>query len=757
MSAQTIQQLESARSLALGDGRYYPTIIPGVLPIIGYSADNQSIGIQRWGADFLAEAFASPTWPPEAKENSASSVLATLKDYLEHVDDKSVIKSVVQAAASVYPLVYRHTVSNPNDAQDWQLMSSIKTSILRHMDTATPGVRICCVKFLQQVVLVQTPGIVDPRRPDHNDISLTLVPRDHAILPYSSLEAEGHGLLDRLLDIIHGDHSDGLVVTATLNTLAVLFHRRPIAANKILTSVLNFNPLKLANIPLTPKSKVILKSIERTTRSLLMNIMKRNPENPINTRIQQYLERIHRARVEAFDQSNRKRPAPSEPTDVPDPAKRQRVVTDVPNHTPHHVQSVPPLPAGPVSWRQLYTLNPEGSTSNFDVQAFKDPEQLLRILVPVLQSVDAQRLDQAISIVRVRYLGISQSTRSQSASQSASAPAEDDEEYEPDFEPEDAEQVVNRLDGLPPTDFAAQSGPATALAPYNLPEAPPLSEHEVQKYGDQTVYRAFGMLSSVDENQKSKIMKSGFNRLAATDYSRDAWITILSRLATRANAGLEDSDDGIKGEYAVKSARANLSISNSVRDGLYNYIIHDWKQRIDVAISWLNEEWYNDKILAQSYKSSARNGLNGHASTGVDTFRGNYLRCALRMFDGILGFVEHTDKILLRFLSEIPALDHEILSRLKIMAKDPERIDLACSALHYLYMFRPPVRTIVVDTLAEMWQENDRAKPSARKLLLRWRPEVLGEKGSATPIMKTEGDMQLAKESANGALEVKAA
>jgi symplekin len=107
MSAQTLQQLGAARSLALGDGRYYPTIIPGVLPIIGYGVD-QSIEVQRWGADFLAEAFASPSWPSDVKQNSASSVLPTLKNYLEHVEDKAVVKSVVQAAASVYPLVYRH-------------------------------------------------------------------------------------------------------------------------------------------------------------------------------------------------------------------------------------------------------------------------------------------------------------------------------------------------------------------------------------------------------------------------------------------------------------------------------------------------------------------------------------------------------------------------------------------------------------------------------------------------------------------------
>lgn len=120
----------------------------------------------------------------------------------------------------------------------------------------------------------------------------------------------------------------------------------------------------------------------------------RNPENQINGRIQQFIERMHRARVEAFDESNRKRPAPSEPTDGLDQAKRQRVSAEVSSSSP----TIPPLPPGPVSWRQLYTLNPEGSTVNFDVQAFKDPEQLLRILVPVLQSVDAQKLDHAINV-----------------------------------------------------------------------------------------------------------------------------------------------------------------------------------------------------------------------------------------------------------------------------------------------------------------------------------------------------------------------
>lgn len=106
-SSQSLGQLQSARALALGDGRYYPTIIPGVLPIIGASA-NADLEIQRWGADFLAETFASPTWASDAKETCSLLVLPTLKEYLHTVEDAWVVKSAVQAAASIYPLVYRH-------------------------------------------------------------------------------------------------------------------------------------------------------------------------------------------------------------------------------------------------------------------------------------------------------------------------------------------------------------------------------------------------------------------------------------------------------------------------------------------------------------------------------------------------------------------------------------------------------------------------------------------------------------------------
>ena len=43
-------------------------------------------------------------------------------------------------------------------------MAAIKSNILKRWDAAPTGVRICCIKFVQKVVQVQTPGVIaDPR------------------------------------------------------------------------------------------------------------------------------------------------------------------------------------------------------------------------------------------------------------------------------------------------------------------------------------------------------------------------------------------------------------------------------------------------------------------------------------------------------------------------------------------------------------------------------------------------------------------
>lgn len=113
------------------------------------------------------------------------------------------------------------SIANPHDVPVWNEMASIKSDILKRWDSAPMGVRICAIKFVQKIVQVQTPGAIpDPRvcnrlqngslgistdtkiqRPEQNEISLSIVSRDHPMIPPSKLEPEASGLLDRLLNV----------------------------------------------------------------------------------------------------------------------------------------------------------------------------------------------------------------------------------------------------------------------------------------------------------------------------------------------------------------------------------------------------------------------------------------------------------------------------------------------------------------------------------------------------------------------------
>ena len=109
--ADQITKLEAARQLVLSDSTHYSAIVPGILPIIGAHSPRD---IRRWGADFLAETFASPVLSLQAKETLSIGTLQTLKELLEiPAEDAGVLKSVVQAAASIYGLIFRYMYVKP--------------------------------------------------------------------------------------------------------------------------------------------------------------------------------------------------------------------------------------------------------------------------------------------------------------------------------------------------------------------------------------------------------------------------------------------------------------------------------------------------------------------------------------------------------------------------------------------------------------------------------------------------------------------
>ncbi|KAH8128518.1 hypothetical protein FP744_10008597 [Trichoderma asperellum] len=691
-----IRQLNDARKLVLGDVKYYPSVVRGILPIIGPKAP---IELRRWVTDFLAEAFATPALPNSEKETIQPYVLTTLESLIEQEVDAQVLRNVIQTAASIYPLAMRWIINNSYDTVTWERMVSIKQKILQMWDNVPPTVRICCIKFAQRVVLAQSVASgAEHRYGGGLDVSLDKVPPNHQTLDPRNLEAEASGLLDRMLSILQGNN-DGLLVDATLNCLSIMVRTRPTTSNRILNALLSFNPLQAANSPLTPKTKVMIKSMEKTARLLLIHLSKRDPHNPIVPRIQQHVEGTMRMVAELFDGAGRKRPLEPKPQDGYD-VKRPRIEAS-------QIQ-IPPLGPGPHSLADVFTLIGNDGLKFFD--ASQVPHSLVaRIAVNTLSRLDPQVLAKAVDGVRGRLEILNNNPPPELNPNTAPLGVEEDEDdYEPDFyQAEDTEQILNKLDNAP--------APATAepiisfddtlgLKSFSLPQPQQLTPEMALNAGSGTVTRVLDMMKSLEEPSAKK-QKAGFNRLAASSESRDSWMTILTRLATRSSAGLQEIS--VKGE-ADESTQAP-SLNNSIREILYNYIMEDFRNHIDVAVSWLCEEWYNDKV---QMKAGGDHPMY-------------YEKCTLRLIDGFLPYLRPQDKVLTRFLSEIPELNRAILSRVKHMCRDPSVTQLALTSLLYLVIMRPPIKEAALDVVQDIWTDFEDARTMAAKYLTKYRPQFI--------------------------------
>ncbi|KAF4124086.1 symplekin [Geosmithia morbida] len=652
---EQIRQLNDARKLVLGDIQYYPSVVRGIVPIIKPTASTE---LRRWGANFLAEAFATPLLPNGEKETMQPYVLELLESMInnEH-EDPQVLRSVIQTAASIYPLALRWTINNAYDTITWERVKAIKQRIFHIWDTTVPSVRICCI-------------------------------------------------------------NDALIVDATLNCLSILARTRPATSSRILNALINFDPLRLvATSPLTPKAKITIRSMEKTARILLMHLGKRDHQNPLVPRIQQYIERTMRAVAEALDGSGKKRSLEGGQQQEAYDAKRQRI-------DPAQIQILP-LGPGPHSLADVFSLADAGALKSFDLSQVPGP-LVAKLAVNTLARIDTQLLSRAIEAVRDRLETLRNAPIPELDPNTAPLGVdEDDDDYEPDFFlAEDTEQILNKLDNDAtaqppppgPTEGAIPSAldDALGLRAFSLPAPQPLTPELALSAGNGVVARVLGMSKTAEESRKEK---AGFTRLAASSGSRESWMTILTRLATRSTTGLEgekgthkEGDNEEEDEQKSSSTiNTPTTLSDSIRNVLYNYVMEDFRKHFDVAVSWLCEEWYNDKMQGEAGGDGSR----------------HYEQWTLRLLDGFLPYLHPQDKVLTRFLSEIPELNRAILSRVKTMCKDPSVVQLALTSLLYLVIMRPPIKEATLDTVQDIWNEYEEARPIAAKYLAKYRPGFL--------------------------------
>ena len=335
---------------------------------------------------------------------------------------------------------------------------------------------------------------------------------------------------------------------------------------------------------------------------------------------------------------------------------------------------------------------------------------------------------------------------------------EEDDDYEPDFyAAEDTEQILNKLDSAP-ADLKPPED-ALELKAFSLPTAPELNADSAAEIGKLSITQLVEQMKTLDD-PSTKRPKPGFNRFASSFGDRDSAVTLLIRLVTRSHVGAEEVILKKEGEDSGPSG-PSVSLSNHIRDILHGYIVEDFRKRIDVAVAWLCEEWLNDRLHPDSPP--------------------HYEKLVLKLLDGFLPYLHRQDKILVRFLAEVPELTEAILSRVKQICRDPTVVGLALTSLLYIIMMKPPARELALDTLEAIWGEcklqspwircchstwthdvfvrrvmltmvalDEDARPTAEKYLTKYRPDWRERQGGMETSEETSEETPAAQ--ANGAI-----
>ncbi|CAG8443895.1 1423_t:CDS:10, partial [Dentiscutata heterogama] len=167
---------------------------------------------------------------------------------------------------------------------------------------------------------------------------------------------------------------------------------------------------------------------------------------------------------------------------------------------------------------------------------------------------------------------------------------------------------------------------------------------------------------------------------------------MASRLLTR---GLDTSSENSKKTY------------DELREMIIQYILEDFKNRTEFALTWFDEEWYHDSIMLSEDPS----------------YKPNYVTWLSRLLDRIMPTLE--DRIFFtQFLLNVPELQEDIVDRIKIFLNDPDRMSLGFYTISELINQRPPSRPFCMKILLAYCLHKDiRTRSSAISTANKWFPD----------------------------------
>ncbi|KZT27847.1 hypothetical protein NEOLEDRAFT_1130335 [Neolentinus lepideus HHB14362 ss-1] len=686
--------------------------------------------LKRWVLDLLHFAICRSNLSVDVRTDLASQSVESLAGLL-HDPNPATVKLVVQTFATVYPLLFRVLCMNRNLRQMWDVLVHAKTQILEFVRApgVPMGVKLAAVKFMQRVILVQTRGVADPRLQNKNDPNLSMCPGDHPFVPVAALEHEGVKLLESIITMLYTSPNPD-ILSAILNSWAALVKNRPGPMVQIVvTALTQWTPSALTGLP---NSSV--KSAEKAVRILLIHISRTPQGAPFASQISEALAvqgaRMDRAAAEekarkaAVAEASRKRPPSAQQEPPPDP-KRAKLESD---------ENTAAAAAFLASFD--FTTLPTNLINDLiiaNLYAFQEPalqalvqtyRETRRSATPSMAPASVPSIPAVPSSIPAPAPGpspiatpaaTSVSSEKKTATPEPPAPEpvkeepidplqmdidEEEIEYEPDklnLELSGGDQVnaeEGDLGAVEPIDI-------DLLAELKLPPPKEWTEEDRDALIRSSIARIREGVDVVSPGDDATLNPS---KMAATDL----WMLLIIRMVTRVVEPPKETEEA----QPMDDSKDDVELfarQERLRQRLCDYIMANFSARVRLATTWMNEEWYNDRIR----------------SAQDPDWRPNYDIWLSQILAAYQTHLDARDRTFTRFLLDLPSIPMDVLELLRELCIGPERMQVGFTTLREFVLQRPTLRYESMNILLELTTHSEKiTRGAAINTVKRWVPDV---------------------------------
>ncbi|XP_021704446.1 symplekin [Aedes aegypti] len=184
----------------------------------------------------------------------------------------SVTKRVIQGCGAIYKQALQWICSLSDITEEveqaWNTLCLIKASILDMIDNDNDGIRTNAIKFLEGVVILQTYPDEDSMKRE-NDFSLENIPLTLKIARRRKLEDEAGHIFELLLQFHAASYISLVNLIACTGTLCIIAKMRPSMMNQVVEALSNLH----SNLPPTLSNSQV-SSVRKKLKMEFLNLLK---------------------------------------------------------------------------------------------------------------------------------------------------------------------------------------------------------------------------------------------------------------------------------------------------------------------------------------------------------------------------------------------------------------------------------------------------------------------------------------------------